>query len=80
MKPKLFARIQRFQHVLRIVHRSPEVEWGQLALECGYYDQSHLIRDFLAFSGFSPAEYLLRLHNLRREGTHIKFNHLPLAR
>ncbi|HYM74427.1 MAG TPA: helix-turn-helix domain-containing protein [Candidatus Dormibacteraeota bacterium] len=80
IKPKLFARIQRFQRVLRTVHRSPALEWGQVALEYGYYDQSHLIRDFLAFSGFSPADYLRRLHDLRSEGKHFKFNHLPLAR
>jgi len=34
----------------------------------------------LAFPGFSPADYLRRLSDLRRQGTHIKFNHLPLAR
>jgi AraC-like DNA-binding protein len=51
-----------------------------LALEQGYFDQSHLIRDFVAFSGMSPADYLRRLHDLRNDGTHpIKFNHLPLA-
>jgi AraC-like DNA-binding protein len=80
IKPKLFARIQRFQRVLHVAHRSRTLEWGQLALEHGYYDQSHLIRDFLAFSGLSPADYLRRLHCLCEGGLHIKFNHLPLAR
>jgi AraC-like DNA-binding protein len=80
MKPKLFARVQRFQRVLHIVHSSPALDWEELALEYGYYDQSHLIRDFLAFSGLNPADYLRRLHDLRNEGTHIKFNHFPLAR
>jgi transcriptional regulator GlxA family with amidase domain len=80
IKPKLFTRIERFQRVLHVVHRSRVLEWGQLALEHGYYDQSHLIRDFLAFSGFSPADYLRRLHDLRAEGSQIKFNHLPFAR
>jgi AraC-like DNA-binding protein len=80
IKPKLFARLKRFQRVLRTVHRSRTLPWGQLALEHGYYDQSHLIRDFLAFSGFSPADYLLRLQDLRAERAQLKFNHLPLAR
>ena len=80
VKPKLFLRIQRFQRVLQKVHRLPVVDWGQLALEQGYFDQSHLIRDFVAFSGISPADYLRRLRDLRNDGTHpIKFHHLPLA-
>ena len=80
VKPKLFVRIQRFQRVLQRVHQLPLVDWAQLALEQGYFDQSHLIRDFVAFSGISPADYLRRLHDLRNHGTHpIEFNHLPLA-
>ena len=80
VKPKLFLRIRRFQRVLEQVHHLPLVDWTQLALEQGYFDQSHLIRDFVAFSGLSPADYLRRLHALRNEGTQpIKFNHLPLA-
>lgn len=80
VKPKLFVRIQRFQRVLQQVHRLPLVDWAELALKQGYFDQSHLIRDFVAFSGISPADYLRRVHDLRKDGTHpIKFNHLPLA-
>jgi AraC-like DNA-binding protein len=55
MTPKLFARVRRFQ---RCVERAgdPEVGWSRLAAECGYADQSHMIREFIALSGFSPAE------------------------
>jgi AraC-like DNA-binding protein len=80
VKPKLFVRIRRFQRVLQKVHHLPVVDWGQLALEQGYFDQSHLIRDFVAFSGLSPADYLRRLQALRNVGAHpIKVNHLPLT-
>jgi AraC-like DNA-binding protein len=80
VKPKLFVRIRRFQRVLQQVHRLPLVDWAQLALKQGYFDQSHLIRDFVAFSGISPADYLRRLRDPRNDGTDpIKFNHLPLA-
>ena len=80
VKPKLFVRIERFQRLLQKVHILPVVDWGQLALEQGYFDQSHLIRDFVAFSGLSPADYLRRLHDLRNRGTDpIKVSHLPLA-
>jgi len=79
LNPKLFNRIERFQSVLAKVQRVPEPEWDQLALEYGYFDQSHLIRDFLEFSGFSPADYLRRLKDLRARGVHVKSNHLPVA-
>jgi AraC-like DNA-binding protein len=80
VKPKLFVRIHRFQRVLQQVYHLPSVDWAQLALEQGYFDQSHLIRDFVAFSGISPADYLRRLRDVRNDGTHpIKFNHLPSA-
>ena len=79
LRPKLFNRVQRFQCVLARVHSIAPSDWAQLASDYGYFDQSHLIRDFLAFSGFSPADYLRRLTQLRHQGLHVKFNHLPVA-
>jgi AraC-like DNA-binding protein len=51
----------------------------QLATECGYFDQSHLIRDFDALAGVSPADYRRRQEQLDRAGIHTKRHHLPLA-
>lgn len=56
--PKVFARVQRFQRLLRTVHRRDDVDWAEAALACGYYDQPHLIRDFRAFAEMTPSEYL----------------------
>ena len=78
LKPKLFSRIRRFQEVLAHAHRDPSPHWAQYAAEYGYFDQSHLIRDFLAFSGLSPADYCRRLSELRQQGRHVKYNHLPI--
>lgn len=58
MTPKLFCRVRRFNRTIRMVHRRDEVDWSDVALACGYFDQPHLIRDFRAFSGLSPSEYL----------------------
>jgi AraC-like DNA-binding protein len=38
----------------------PSIRWTDLALDCGYYDQSHFINDFKSFSGMSPLEFLRR--------------------
>jgi AraC-like DNA-binding protein len=52
--PKHLCRILRFQEVFRAVDRN-DPEWAAVALECGYYDQSHLIRDFHQFAQQTPA-------------------------
>jgi AraC-like DNA-binding protein len=78
MTPKLFCRVQRFQRAREMARKAASPDWARLAVDCGYFDQSHLIRDFRAFSGFSPAEYLRHLDSLRRLGQHVKRNHLPL--
>jgi AraC-like DNA-binding protein len=38
--------------------RNTGVRWADLALDCGYYDQSHLIKEFHAFAGLTPVEFL----------------------
>lgn len=57
VSPKLYSRIQRFQRAVQMLHRGAEVPWAELALSCGYYDQSHFANDFRAFSGISPTTY-----------------------
>ena len=52
--PKLLGRIIRFQHVFRAVEQS-NIAWAEIAIECGYYDQAHLIRDFGRFAQQTPA-------------------------
>jgi AraC-like DNA-binding protein len=37
-----------------------DIRWADLALGCGYYDQSHLINEFRSFAGLSPLEFLRR--------------------
>lgn len=79
LKPKLFNRICRFQRVLTAVHRTIALDWALIAADHGYFDQSHLIRDFVAFSGCTPTDYVRRLSDLARLGLQAKFDHLPLA-
>lgn len=55
--PKLYCRIQRFQQAIQQLHRGADLPWSELALACGYYDQSHFANDFRAFSGISPTTY-----------------------
>jgi hypothetical protein len=55
----------RFQAVLHAVGAGA-ADWAGLALDHGYFDQPHLIRDFQDFSGESPRRLLARLGELGR--------------
>ena len=56
--PKEYARIIRFKYMLTQALATPSVCWGTLIEDFGYYDQSHLIRDFRAFTGQTPTEFV----------------------
>lgn len=68
ISPKRLARIVRFQRALRLLHAQPETpglhspatSGVATALECGYADQPHFIREFTELSGCSPGAHLLR--------------------
>ncbi len=57
ISPKEFARITRFNALLTRVKTTPSVSWTEIIEKFGYYDQSHLNRDFHEFTGQSPTEY-----------------------
>jgi AraC-like DNA-binding protein len=54
LTPKAYANIVRFNHALQTAHRR-DASWAQIAHDCGYYDQAHLIRDFQRYAGRAPA-------------------------
>lgn len=60
LAPKALARVLRFSHALSRLRDSTAPQWELLAQDCGYYDQSHLIREFQAFAGHAPGEFLRR--------------------
>lgn len=58
--PKVFGRIGRFQRAFSLAKNEVTLDWPQIALRCGYFDQPHLIREFVSLSGLSPMELLQR--------------------
>jgi AraC-like DNA-binding protein len=60
LTPKVWCRIQRFQHAVRQLHSGADIRWAELALDCGYYDQSHFANEFRAFSGVDATTYSAR--------------------
>ena len=72
MSPKLYCRVRRFQQALVLARRQATTNWAQLALACGYFDQSHFINEFRSFSGLSPLEYA------RQRSERVLQNHVPV--
>ena len=61
LTPKRYARVLRFGVLLpslapSLVRLGPR-DWAQLAAGAGYFDQSHLIREFRQFAGMAPGAY-----------------------
>lgn len=57
ISPKAFARVVRFKGVLAAASVGAP-DWAGLAAEFGFADQAHLVREFKAFSGQTPAAFL----------------------
>lgn len=70
LTPKQFSRVRRFQEVLRLLEAGQQINWADLAVACGYFDQAHFIHDFRAFSGLTPGMYVDQHREFR--------NHIPI--
>jgi AraC-like DNA-binding protein len=57
INPKSFVRIRRFQTALAHMQAGRITDWTSLAVESGYADQAHFIRDFKEFTGLTPTTY-----------------------
>jgi AraC-like DNA-binding protein len=67
LTPKLFCRVRRFHTLLSRIEKGLPANWAELAADCGYFDQAHLIRDFRAFAGITPLEYRRSMADLGSE-------------
>ena len=56
--PIEFISIVRMQRALSMLQQDATIPFVQVAYECGFSDQSHMIKEFKLFSGYTPAEYL----------------------
>ena len=54
VNPKLYTRVTRFDKAFRIKNSKPSFDWLRIALECGYHDYQHLVKDYKEFTGLSP--------------------------
>ena len=57
VSPKRLARVLRFLETVRWIGRAGKTPGAALALDAGYADQSHFVREFKALAGVTPAQY-----------------------
>lgn len=60
ISPKLFIRIVRFEFAMKIKNQYGDKTWSEIALETGYTDSSHILKEFKEFAEFPPSRFYLK--------------------
>jgi methylphosphotriester-DNA--protein-cysteine methyltransferase len=56
--PRTWSRLARLHSCIRQLRDAAPPPWAQVAVEGGFYDQSHLVNEFRALCGLTPTEFL----------------------
>ncbi len=72
--PKVYSRLVRFHHAYLFKQAHPTVDWLTVAVDFGYTDYQHLVKDFKQFSSATPNVWIQEdraspEHRLRLYGT-----------
>jgi AraC-like DNA-binding protein len=76
LPPKLFARIARFQSLVRFLLSTDVSRWASVAPAVGFYDQAHMINEFRAFAGSAPTVFF-RPHDGHLDPARIRLRGRP---
>jgi methylphosphotriester-DNA--protein-cysteine methyltransferase len=60
LSPRAWGRLARLHGCLRALRRQANPDWAEMAIDHGYYDQSHLANEFRALCGLTPTEFMGR--------------------
>lgn len=58
LSPGALSKLLRVRRLLEEIDVSGEIPWSGLAVELGWFDQAHLIRDFKRHTGVTPSKYV----------------------
>jgi AraC-like DNA-binding protein len=76
LPPKLYARISRFQWLLRALLSNDVSRWASVSSAAGFYDQPHMINEFRTFTGSAPTVFF-RPHCTAIESATIRLRGRP---
>ncbi len=57
MTPKVFGRLARLKTAMRLSAATATPDWAEVAAAAGYFDQSHMVREYRALNGATPVEF-----------------------
>jgi AraC-like DNA-binding protein len=57
MSPKVFGRLERLKLAMGVGAAEARPDWAAVAAAAGYFDQSHMVREFQALNGATPVEF-----------------------
>ncbi|MGQ2995972.1 MAG: helix-turn-helix transcriptional regulator, partial [Variovorax sp.] len=60
LSPRAWRRLARMHGCLRALRATPMPAWAEVAVDSGFYDQSHMVNEFRALCGVTPTEFLGR--------------------
>lgn len=60
VSPKFYARIVRFDRAFKLKAQHPQLDWLDVAYACGYFDFSHMMRDFRQFAEVTPSMLMVQ--------------------
>ncbi len=77
LTPKKVAQIWRMNYFLQMKMEHPEVNYTELCLKAGFYDQAHFIKEFKSIFDFAPSKYFkqdnplisIAQHNIKKRFT-----------
>jgi len=74
LSPKTFARLSRFRAVMDRLEAPANETWVGIAIDRGYFDHAHLVRDFNQFTGEAPDAFL---KNRGPDGESVSYAEAP---
>ena len=57
MSPKVFGRLERLKLAMGVGSAGVRPDWAAVAATAGYFDQSHMVREFQVLNGATPVEF-----------------------
>ena len=58
LSPRTWSRLARLHACIRQLREAAPAPWADVAVDGGFYDQSHLVNEFRALCGLTPTEFL----------------------